>query len=90
MSTTSTIKWTRQAAGWYTATTPAGHEIEISEQEYGWVLRSADPEVQSHEAGNDPTETLWMAKEDAEYWDEIEEQNAAWEAKQNARWGGTK
>ena len=43
MSTTSTIKWTRQAAGWYTATTPAGHEIEISEQEYGWVLRSADP-----------------------------------------------
>lgn len=81
-----TIKWTREAAGYYTATTPAGHKIEINNNyPYGWVLRSAEVD-DCAEPGNDPVEALWMAKEDAEYWDEVMERNAAWRAQENARW----
>tara|TARA_Y100000310_G_C20511540_1_gene729123 strand:+ start:71 stop:325 length:255 start_codon:yes stop_codon:yes gene_type:complete len=81
-----TINWTRQAAGFYTATTPAGHEIEINNNyPFGWVLRSAAVD-DVREQGNDPVETLWEAKEAAEEYDGAMERSAAWRAKENARW----
>ena len=81
---TTKINWKREAAGWYTATTPAGHEVEIRESEYGWVLSNTE-----NGAGYNSTDyasTLWEAKEDANDWDAGMEAKAAWAAKEAARW----
>ena len=83
---TTQIKFTRQSAGCYTATTPAGHDIEIQDTDYGWVL--SNTESGAGRISSDPAPTLWEAKEDAGTWDASMETSAAWAAKEAARWGG--
>ena len=81
---TTKINWKREAAGWYTATTPAGHEVEIRESEYGWVLSNTEDGAGYN--STDYASTLWEAKEDANDWDAGMEAKAAWAAKEAARW----
>ena len=83
---TTKINWKREAAGWYTATTPAGHEVEIQDTDYGWVL--SNTKSGAGRISSDYASTLWEAKEDANDWDAGMEAKAAWAAKEAARWGG--
>lgn len=86
------FNWKRQGAGYYTATTPAGHEVEIigyyvsaeEAQGYGagmrWVVQDQDP-AEAQKGGFDPAPTLWEAKLDAEeFWDATVAQNEAYNA----------
>ena len=82
---TTKINWKREAAGCYTATTPAGHDIEIQDTDYGWVL--SNTKSGAGRISSDPASTLWEAKEDARTWDDAMEASAAWEAREAARWG---
>jgi hypothetical protein len=83
--TMANIKFNKIYAGFYEATTPAGHKIEIQDTDYGWVL--SNTKSGAGRISSDPAPTLWEAKEDARTWDANMEASAAWAAKESERWG---